>query len=282
MDNLVLNYVARIVPPQRVQLYVDCHEVLSTHYPEGWQTVLDLIGTHLESKTVNDIEYLLHNAIIENLSTVVQDCGVYLSDRYDFHHNLRQLYYLARSLYLVENYPNVVALRTLFDAHEGAHDRLGYILAEIQPGFDVDNFYSMVSEISDGTMLRLDRTLADSVEHIEPLLEQHGLSAVVQEVITGYATDYPAIAEVPFQHVTGTMDAYIAAYRQHIITAEPAVSARLLMLCAIMAGLDETEARNGIGAAVEHLYRDQLRLGISVSRLTLALPYPEALRHDPS
>jgi hypothetical protein len=196
MDNMVLNYVARIVPHQRLQLYVDCHTVLTEHYPEGWQTVLDTIGTHLESKTINDIEYLLHSAIISNLIAVVQECGVYVSDRYDFHHNLRQLYYLARGLYLIESYPNIVALRTLYDAHTSSHDRLGNILAEVQPGFDIDNFYMMVKDISDGTMIRLDHALRTNLEYIEPLLEQHGLTAVVQELITGYATDYPAIAEI--------------------------------------------------------------------------------------
>jgi hypothetical protein len=242
MDNMVLNYVARIVPHQRLQLYVDCHTVLTEHYPEGWQTVLDTIGTHLESKTINDIEYLLHSAIISNLIAVVQECGVYVSDRYDFHHNLRQLYYLARGLYLIESYPNIVALRTLYDAHTSSHDRLGNILAEVQPGFDIDNFYMMVKDISDGTMIRLDHALRTNLEYIEPLLEQHGLTAVVQELITGYATDYPAIAEIPFQNITGTMDAYIAAYRSHIVSAEPPVAARILVLCAVLAGLEETEA----------------------------------------
>jgi hypothetical protein len=282
MDDLVLNYVARIVPPQRLHLYLDCHTLLTARFPEGWKAVLDTIATHLETKTINDIEYLLHNAMITNLISVIQEFGVYVNDRYEFHTGLRQLYYLADGLYLIENYPNVVALRTLFDAHTSAHDRLGYILAEVKPGFDIDNFYGMVSEIADSTMLRLDDTLTQNLELVEPLLEQHGLTTVVQDLITQYASEYPAIAELPFQNITGTMDAYVAAYRSHILASEPAVAARILVICAVMAGLTEQAAREAIGAAVQHIYRDHLRIGISVSRLTLALPYPEALQNDPS
>lgn len=79
MDFPVLGYVGRVIDPIRYELYLRAHGLLCDFFPDGWPAVLEAIGNDIGDYTVNDIEYRLHGAIINQLESMIRECNV------DFH-----------------------------------------------------------------------------------------------------------------------------------------------------------------------------------------------------
>lgn len=280
MDNLILNYVSHIVPEQRMKLYLDVNQLLTAFYPDGWPSVMTQIETQIDNATINDIEYMLHGAMNDNLSALIEDCGIVISDKFDAHHNMRQLYHVAHGLFAIEGYPNVVALRARYDAHHSAFDKLAAVLTEVEPGFDAETFGVMVAHISPVKMRVIDEILTDNLSLAEPYLEQHKASLSVQTLLGEYVKDYPALAQLPYQNVTGTIDSYMNFYKETFHTLSVPAAARLAMICVAMTGNVTEDTRSAAAMSLQHIYDRDMATGLRVSRVFMKLPLPTEPSND--
>lgn len=276
MDNPILSYVATIVPPERMHLYVACHNLLSDYYPEGWPGVLNQITDLIESYTVNDIEYKLHEAIIENLVSMVRECNLDINPRFDLHHNLTTLHQVALGLFTFEHHTDMVSLETRYHAHEDdAHAQVAGILTEVVPGFDEHMFYEMISFISPTAIRVMGEVIETRLTAVAPVLAVQPQAEVVQQTIAEYAKVCPAILTLPFAHIGGSYDSYIDLYTDALVNQSDDTAAHVFVLAAVLAKLPVDDARKAIAMAIQHVYTADMRRGIRVSRLSQAIVYPE-------
>ena len=116
--------------------------------------------------------------------------------------------------------------------------------------------------------------LEDNIQTLEPMLEQQQQIPVVQQLMTEWAESSPALTSLPFQHVGGSFDSYIDLYRNAFQDLDDLAACRLLILCAVMAKLDEQNGRDAIGNAIQRIWNYDLRRGISISRQCRQITYP--------
>lgn len=276
MEFPVLGYVATVIPPERYELYLRAHGLLCDFFPDGWPTVLDMMANDIGDVTVNDMELRLHSAIITQLEAMVRECNLDFHPHVDLHHELRQLYHIANGLFHIEQYANPVALESRFNGYESAHEQLAAVLTEVEPGFDADAFPSIIGFISPTCIERVRQILEDNITTIEPMLEVQQQVPVVQRLMTEWAESSPALTTLPFQHVGGSFDSYIDLYRSAFQELDDLAACRLLILCAVMAKLDEQNGRDAIGNAIQRIWNYDLRRGISISRQCRQIIYPGA------
>lgn len=276
MDHPILNYVGARVPPERMALYLECHQLLVDYYPDGWYGLLDQMLTQIEDREQADIETMVHEALINNLKSMVQECNIDFHPHFDFYHELRQLYELTCAIYTLEQYQNMVALQLRFDAYTDAAEQVAAVFQEVRPSFDADTFYSMINHISPTFITRLRAILEDTIEHIEPMLESQPQVAIIGSTLAAYGKEFPALLEIPFSHVGGTLDAYIDRYRTQIESLPPPAAVRLLLLCALLAKLDEEQGRPALGNVIQSVFQHDVRRAMTCGRMLNAMAYPRA------
>lgn len=277
MDFPVLGYVGKVIDPVRYELYLRAHGLLCDFFPDGWPAVLEAIGNDIGDYTVNDIEYRLHGAIINQLEGMIRECNIDFHPHADLHGNLRQLLHIANGLYHIELYANPVALESRLNGYDSTHERLCAVLTEVEPGFDADAFPTIINYVSKTCIERITEILQANITTMEPALEQQTQVPTVQMLMATWAESSPALMELPFQHVGGSFDSYIELYRKEFQTPDrldDLATARLLVLCAVMAKLDEQNGRDAIGNAIQRVWNYDLRRGISISRQCRQIEYP--------
>lgn len=276
MDHPILNYLAAKVPHERMQLYLECHQLLGDYYPDGWYALLEQLLTQIEDREPPDVESMIHDAFINNLKSMVQECNIDFHPHFDFYPELRQLYELTCAIYTLEQYPNMVALQLRFDAYGDAAEQVSAVLHEVRPSFDPDMFYAMVNHISPTFITRLRAILEDTIGHIEPMLESQPQVTIIGTTLAAYGKEFPALLEIPFSHVGGTLDAYIDRYRPLLESLPPPAVVRLLLLCALLAKLDESQGRPALGNVIQSVFQHDVRRAMTCGRMLSMMEYPRA------
>lgn len=276
MSHPLIDYAVARIPVERARLYLDCHQLLEDYYPDGWFTVLDQMLLKIEDQETEDNITMVHQAFINNMQAMVRECNLDFNENVDFNTELPQLYEITRAVYTLDQYPNMVALQARFDSRSDAAEQVASVLHEVRPKLDPDAFYCLVNHISSTFITRLREVLESTIEQIAPMLESQPQVTVIQSALGQYGKDYPDLLQIPFSHVGGTLDSYVDRYRTQLETMNPPTAVRLLLLCALMAKLDEATGRPALANVIQSIFQHDVRRAITCGRLLLAMEYPRA------
>lgn len=274
--DVLLSYLSRVVPDAKLTTYKDYLPFLYQLDPGTFEVQFNQFCTYKDDFNTVDNIAQFDSTVFVLLCEAVEEFGVYLSDSAPIIDQLPLIGKMAKGLYLIDQYEDLLAIKYLYDTAENNREFIADLLHTVDNTIDPSSVLEVVEDVSPAIIIRVREYLADLEYHFESDGTPTDIKTIerVKNAITIFGIDRAIRYFREGGRIGEDLENYLDYFLSGTETTPADTIAKLSVFSAIASGIASSQIKEILSELLPNYFNDTQRL-MSVSRAVLSLKLPE-------